>query len=88
MRILATLNELESAVLSVDVSMNGESFCFGCQNGNIYVMSYKIDDLVGDFEGYQDTFTSVEKHTAHHNGSSKLNRKDISEEVLEEYKKE
>lgn len=75
MRILATLNELESAVLSVDVSKNGESFCIGCQNGNIYVMSYKIDDLVGDFEGYQDSFNAIEKTpaTAAHQ-SSKLNR--------------
>ena len=51
MRIMATLNELESAVLSIDVSRNGD-FCIGCQNGEIYVMSYKIDDLAGDFEGY------------------------------------
>ena len=41
-------------------------------------MSYKIDDLVGDFEGYQDSFSVVEKPAAHH--GSKLNRKDISEE--------
>ena len=30
MRIMATLNEFDSAVLSVDVSKNGESFCIGC----------------------------------------------------------
>ena len=92
MRIMATLNELESAVLTVDTSKNGESFCFGCQNGNIYVMSYKIDELAGDFEGYQDSFSAIEKTTvkptATHQGSSKLNRKDISEAVLEESKKE
>lgn len=89
MRIMATLNEFDSAVLSVDVSKNGESFCMGCQNGNIYVMSYKIDDLAGDFEGYQDGFSVIEKPpvTAAHNGS-KLNRKDISEELFEESKKE
>ena len=89
MRIMATLNEFDSAILSVDVSKNGESFCMGCQNGNIYVMSYKIDDLAGDFEGYQDSFGVIEKPpvtAAHH--ASKLNRKDISEEFFEEAKKE
>ena len=30
MRIMATLNEFDSAVLSLDVSKNGESFCIGC----------------------------------------------------------
>jgi hypothetical protein len=40
MHIMATLNELESAVLSIDVSKNGESFCMGCQNGDIFVFMY------------------------------------------------
>ena len=46
MRILATLNELESAVLSVDVSKNGESFCIGCQNGNIFLLFFSIKYLI------------------------------------------
>lgn len=52
MRILASINEFDSACLSLDTSKNGESFAFGLQNGRIFVVSYKIDEMIGDFEGY------------------------------------
>ena len=38
MRIMATLDELDSAILSIDAAKNGEHFVFGCRNGNIYVI--------------------------------------------------
>jgi COMPASS component SWD3 len=60
MRILASINEFDSPALCLDTSKNGETFAFGCQTGQIYIVSYKIDDLIGDFEGYQGQF-SMEK---------------------------
>lgn len=60
MRILATINEFDSPCLSMDAAKNGDNFCFGLQDGRIYVVSYKIDDLVGEFEGYQGHY-SMEK---------------------------
>jgi len=78
MRIMATLDELDTAVLSIDAAKNGDSFAFGCRNGNIYVMQYKIDELAGDFEGYGESLEKVQIAGATSAGS-KLNRKDISE---------
>lgn len=57
MRILGTIAELESPCLSLDVSKNGETFAFGLQDGSLYVVNYKIDDLIGDFEGYQGSYS-------------------------------
>ena len=80
MRIMATLDELDSAILSIDVSNNGENFAFGCRNGDIYVMQYKIDELAGDFEGYGESFEKIQISgvTGGQKGS-KLIHKDISE---------
>lgn len=41
----------------MDAAKTGENFAFGLSDGRIYVVSYKIDDLVGDFEGYQGHYT-------------------------------
>lgn len=57
MRIMSIINEFDSPCLSLDASNNGESFAFGLQDGRVYVVNYKIDDLVGDFEGYQGQFS-------------------------------
>jgi hypothetical protein len=57
MRNLAVINELESPVLSMDIQKSGENFVFGLQDGRIYVVNYKIDESLGEFEGYQDMFT-------------------------------
>lgn len=60
MRNLAIINELESPVLSMDMQKSGENFVFGLQDGRIYIVNYKIDDSLGEFEGYQDMF-KIEK---------------------------
>ena len=51
-KILATVCEFDTPCLSLDTSHNGESFAFGLQDGRIYVVNYKMEDQVGDFEGY------------------------------------
>lgn len=60
MKILAVISELESPCLSLDVDKKGETFAFGLQDGRIYVANYKIDEISGDFDGYQGQF-SLEK---------------------------
>ena len=57
MRNLATIADLECPCLSMDVQKNGDCFAFGLQDGRVYVVSYKIDELLGDFEGYQESYT-------------------------------
>jgi hypothetical protein len=57
MKILGTINELDSPCLSMDAAKTGENFAVGLQDGSIYVVSYKIEELMGDFEGYQGHYT-------------------------------
>ena len=51
-RVLASLNDLDAPCLSLDVTRNGETFAFGCQDGRIFVCSTKLEESV-EFEGYQ-----------------------------------
>lgn len=50
-RVLCSITDLESPVLSLDHSKTGDNFAFGCQNGKIYMCNHKLEE--GDFEGYQ-----------------------------------
>ncbi len=51
-RILASLTDLDSPCLSLDVTRNGENFAFGCQDGRIFVCNAKLEEGI-EFEGYQ-----------------------------------
>lgn len=64
MRTLATITDLESPVLALDASKNGDTFAFGLQDGRIYLVNYKIDEVLGEFEGYKNSFTlsAVKEH--------------------------
>jgi hypothetical protein len=50
--------------LALDASKNGDTFVFGLQDGRIYLVNYKIDELLGEFEGYKNTYTlqSLSEH--------------------------
>lgn len=56
-KVLSTINEFDSPCMAMDAAKTGENFAFGLQDGRIYFVSYKIDELLGDFEGYQGHYT-------------------------------
>ena len=59
MRILATINEFDSPILSMDTAKNGD-VAVGLQDGRIVIINSKLEEPYGDFEGYQGGF-SIDK---------------------------
>lgn len=56
MRMLASINEIDSPILSMDAAKNGDGIALGLHDGRIILMSYKFEEPYGDFEGYQGGF--------------------------------
>ena len=57
MRILGQISEIDSPVLSMDTAKNGD-VVLGLQDGRIIIMSMKLEEPYGDFEGYQGGFSA------------------------------
>ena len=62
-RTLCSIGDIEAPVLCLDTSKTGDNFAFGCQDGKIYMMNFKMEEG-GDFEGFQggSVRTALDRH--------------------------
>ena len=51
LRIVTHITDIESPCLSIDTAKSGDTFAFGCQDGRVYILNYKLEEGL-EFEGY------------------------------------